>query len=389
MTPTHAELLARAIALQPLVREAAAEAESGRRLPESVAQAMAKEGLYRVGAPLSYGGAEAPPETQIEVIEAISYADGAAGWNLMIGIETFGLLGLAFPRGAELFAAPEVIVCSSTAAVGRADRTEGGYRVSGAWQFVSGCQNASYFAGMVAIHEHGEPVASELPRFAVLPRGAFEILETWHVAGLRGSGSHDVRVDDVLVPEEDLARAPGAMLAERRNAAPVLRIPMSVRLSYNKVAVGLGIARAAIDAFVAIATDKVPRFSSSTLRERPFAQRALARAEVRLRASRALLMEQVREVWRQVSAGEEISLRQRALFQIVCSDAAAACAEAVDSVVEAAGTSANFLDCPLERCARDVRVIRQHMTVAPHLLEDGGRVLLGLEPESVILKLLN
>jgi alkylation response protein AidB-like acyl-CoA dehydrogenase len=386
-TDSGPDFVARARSLQPLVRAAADEAERERRLPGAVAEAMAKQGLYRVGALRSIQGAEASPETQIRVIEAISEADGSAGWNLMIGIESFGLLGATFERGPELFADPRVIVCSSTAtaATGVAERVPGGYRVSGRWPFVSGCHNSFFFGGVVEVRENGAARASPLPVFAVVPREDFEILDTWNVAGLRGSGSHDVRVDGVLVPEENLTRRPTpATLA----SSPALRIPLGVRLAYNKVGVGFGIARAAIDAFVELAIGKLPRFSSSRLRERPSAQRAVARAEVRLRSARALVFELVAEVWDRAMQGAETTDRDRALFQIACSDASAASAEAVETVVEAAGTSANQLDSPLERRARDVRVIRQHVTVAPHLLEDGGRVLLGLEPQSIMLALL-
>ncbi|MDJ0852732.1 MAG: acyl-CoA dehydrogenase family protein [Myxococcota bacterium] len=384
--PLPGDLVERARALQPLVREAADEAERERRLPARVAEAMARAGLYRVAAPAAFQGAEADPVTQIRVIEAVSEADGAAGWNLMIGIETFGLLAPRFGRGRELFADPLAIVCSSSASVGRAERVDGGYRVSGQWPFVSGCHNSDYFGGIVAVHEEGAP-AGEPPRYALTDREHFEILDTWHVAGLRGSGSHDVRLSDVFVPEADtMLLLPGAAPAAELDS-PVTRIPFGSRLAYNKVGVCLGIARAAIDAFVEIATGKVPRFSSAKLRERPHAQRAVARAEASVRGARAFVLEAAGELWEGVLAGREISRRERALLQVACSDAALACADAVDCVAEAAGTSANRLDCPLERHARDVRVIRQHVTVAPHHLEDAGRVLLGLDPQGLMLGL--
>ena len=376
----------RARALQPLVREAADEAERERRLPARVARAMARAGLYRIAAPRAFQGGEADPDTQIRTIEAVSEADGAAGWNLMIGIETFGLLAPRFRRGRELFADPLAIVCSSSASVGRAERVDGGYRVSGQWPFVSGCHNSDFFGGIVAVHEGGE-AAQEPPRYALTDRTHFEILDTWHVAGLRGSGSHDVRLTEVFVPEPDtMPLVPGAPPAADLDS-PVTRIPFGSRLAYNKVGVCLGIARAAIDGFVGIATGKVPRFSSGTLRERPHAQTAVARAEARVRGARAFVLDAAAELWDGVVAGREISRKERALLQIACSDAALACADAVDLLAEAAGTSANRLDCPLERQARDVRVVRQHVTVAPHHLEDAGRVLLGLEPQGLMLGL--
>jgi alkylation response protein AidB-like acyl-CoA dehydrogenase len=384
MTP-ESDYVVRARSLQPLARAAAAEAERERRLPSNVAEAMVKEGLYRIAAPKWIDGAEASPETQIRVIEAVAEGDGAAGWNLMIGIESFSLAGLAFRKDSGLFSDPMTIVCGSTANVCRADRVGGGYRVSGQWPFVSGCHNSQVFIGLVNIYENGEPVPG-FPIQAAVGKDEFEIVETWNVSGLRGSGSHDVRVDDVFVPEDHMGTGIGNPDRERLADSTVLRIPLGPRLAYNKVAVGFGIARAALDEFTKLATGKTPRFTAIKLRERPHAQRAIAQAEVRLRSARALVLENAAALWDTVRANQQYSDKSRALFAISCADAALACADAVDAVAEAAGTTANQLDSPLEKLMRDVRVIRQHMTVAPSLIEDGGRVLLGLEPESVMLK---
>jgi alkylation response protein AidB-like acyl-CoA dehydrogenase len=386
--PGRGDPVERARALQPLVREAADEAERERRLPARVAEAMAAARLYRVAAPPAFGGEECAPATQVRTIEAIAEADGSAGWNLMIGIETFGLLASGFPRGRELFADPMAIVCGSTAAVGRAERAPGGFRLSGRWPFVSGCHNARYFAGVAAVHEGGAAAAGAPGRYAVVPMSEVEILDTWHVSGLRGSGSHDVRVEDVFVAEQDTLPLVRDALQPAAHESPVARIPSGSRLAYNKVGVALGIARAGLDAFVELASGKVPRFSGAALRERPSAHHALARAEARLRGARAFVLEALGELWDAVRAQRAVGLRDKALLQIACSDAVRACAEAVDRVCEAAGTSANALGSPLERCARDVRVVRQHVTVAPQHLDDAGRVLLGLEPEGLMLKVL-
>jgi alkylation response protein AidB-like acyl-CoA dehydrogenase len=166
---------------------------------------------------------------------------------------------------------------------------------------------------------------------------------------------------------------------------PLLRFPVGARLAYNKIGVSLGIARRALDFFVELAEGKQPRFSSGRLRERAHAQSAAAEAELRVVRSRAALFEQVHSMWNRNVAHAEITTRDRAVFQMVCSDAARACVEAVDLVAEAAGTSANQIGNPLERALRDIRVVRQHASVASHHIADGGRALLGLPPTGLML----
>ena len=370
----------RARKLESTVLAHADEADETRRLPAVVARAFAENGLYRIGAPPAFGGENADPWTQLETIEIISCYDGAAGWNLMIGIEHFGLVVPGCAGCSELFEDPMALMCGSTAAVGRAVAENDGYRVSGRWQFVSGCHNSTVFAATVRLEDGGEVHPGNV--YALIEAPQFQIEDTWHVGGMRGSGSHDVTVNEVWVPASRIVSPIGGTASDN----PLQRFPLGARLAYNKVGVSLGLARAALNAFVSLAEGKMPRFSSRSLRNRPDAHRAIAEAEVRLRAVRALVREQVGFFWEQVQAGDHISTRERAVFQLVCSDAVRAAVDCVEWVSDAAGTSANFSGNPLERIGRDVRVVRQHATVAGHHIDDAGRVLLGLDPEGVMLK---
>jgi alkylation response protein AidB-like acyl-CoA dehydrogenase len=365
--------------LEALVRQHADQAERERRLSRPVAEAFAATGLYRIAAPEDLGGLDADPMTQIQVIETVSKFDGSAGWNLMIGIETFGLLAPGCGACRELIADPAVVMSSSTAAVGRADRDGDGYRVNGRWQFVSGCHNGSVFGATVRLYEDDEPVSQNV--YAIVPAPDYQILDTWHVGGMCGSGSHDVVVEDVWVPARQIV----APLGGADSDSAQLRFPLGARLAFNKVAVALGLARAGIDAFVALAEGKVPRFTSASLRDRRASQRAVAEAEVRVLAARALVLQLVEVMWEQVLSGSHITTRERAVFQLACSDAVRSAVAAVDLVSDAAGTTANQKEHPLERIGRDVRVVRQHVTVASHHIDDAGRVLLGLPPEGLML----
>ena len=372
-------------ALRGLVAQHADTNESQRHLATEVATAFASSGLYRVAAPKDCYGGEFAPRVQLQVIETIAQVDASAAWNLMIGIESFGLIAPAFGPCMHLLEDPNLVLASSTAAVGKALRVDGGYRVSGQWQFVSGVHNAQLFGATVRVWEGDPPQAVGLNRYALIDKGDFEILDTWHTAGMRGSGSHDVLVEDVFVDEERLI----APIGGTQHASPLLNFPLGARLAYNKVAIAWGQAQAAIDAFVDLAAGKTPRFSRTSLRERPRAQRALAEAQVRFRASKSFVLELLDEMWEKVVAGEHITSAERAMFQAACSDSVLGCIEAVDKLCQSAGTTANQQEHPLERISRDIRVVAQHTTVAAHHIEDAGRLMLGLPARELMLAGLN
>ena len=385
MTP-EADPQLRAHKLAALVRECADEADRERRLPQRVADAMARAGLHRLAAPRSVGGGECDPRTQIETIETIAAADGAAGWTLMIGIENQGFLGavLELEEARKLYADPGLIVAGALNPLGRATRVDGGYRVTGQWPFASGCHNAGWFWGQCIVTNGDEPAKSDgggaVLREALVPASEFEILDTWHVAGLRGSGSHDVSVRDVFVPDEHVTQVFGG--APLRETGTLYRFPPFNRLAYNKVGVATGIARAALDHFRELAGQKAPRGSPKLLRDKVSVQLAVAEAEARLRSARAFVFEAVDRVWQLTEARGELRAEDRALVHLACSEACQSSIRVVETVYSLAGTTANFTSSPLERCMRDVRVVPQHIMVSPQWNEVAGRVLLGLEGES-------
>jgi alkylation response protein AidB-like acyl-CoA dehydrogenase len=376
---TGALLVERAQQLQPMVRSHADRAEAERTLAGEVVGALREAGLFLVAAAREVGGAEATPREQILAIEAISEADGAAGWALMIGVENLGFASAILqPDTAEEVIAkhPEVIFCGALNPLGRATRAPGGVRASGRWPFASGCLHSDWFWGQCLIEEDGRTQALEV----LVPRRDFRILDTWHVAGLRGSGSHDVEIEDVFVPDRFTTRVGSGRIHAR---GPLFRLPPFSRLAYNKVGVATGIARGALDAFVALASRHVPRAMSAPLRERRYAQESVAEAETALRSARAFVFESVEELWQETLAGRTPTPKQRAYVQLACVKAVMASARAVELVHSAAGTSANTLTSPLERRMRDVHVVGQHIVVSPALIEPASRVLLGLPPNGI------
>ena len=167
-----------------------------------------------------------------------------------------------------------------------------------------------------------------------------------------------------------------------RETGTLFRFPPFSRLAYNKVGVATGIARGALRHFKELARQKQPRRSRKLLRDKVSVQLAVAEAEAQLRQARAFVFESGEEVWDATDRGEPVTAEQRALVHLACTNACTASIRAVEIVTTAAGTTANFTSCPLERCMRDVRVIPQHIMVSPQWTEVAGRVLLGLEGAS-------
>jgi alkylation response protein AidB-like acyl-CoA dehydrogenase len=227
------------------------------------------------------------------------------------------------------------------------------------------------------IGRHNRPLMTQV----IVPRDEYTVLDTWRSPGLCGTGSHDVVLDEVFVPDERTTDIYGIGM---RVDTGLFRMPPYSRLAFNKVGVATGVARAALDAFIALATEKKPLTSTALLRERPQAQLAIAEAEARLRAARSFVFESVSHVFDLAVEGREASLHDQAMVRLACSHCCAEAVRAVDVVIAQAGMSALAPDRPLERCARDVRVVPQHVTVAPSAIQDAGRVLLGLEPQSIV-----
>jgi alkylation response protein AidB-like acyl-CoA dehydrogenase len=375
--------------LQPIVREHADEGERQRHLATPVVAALADAGLFRMAAPAAYGGLEVDPHEMILALEAVAEADGAAGWTLMIGVETVGIATAALaPAVAEAMLGdrPEVVFSGAINPLGRARPVEGGYVVNGRWPYASGCVGADYFwGGCLLVDDDGEalraPKGYRLARQVVVPRDEYTVLETWEAAGLRGSGSHDVVVTDVFVPEDLVTDVYGVGM---QVSTPLFRLPIYSRLAFNKVGVATGVARTALDAFAALASEKKPFTTTALLRERPQAQLAMAEAEARLRSARAFVLEAVDEMWAKTCAGEPVTGREQATLRLACSHCCAEAVRAVEVVYAQAGITASFPSSPLERAIRDVRVVPQHTMVAPAAIATAGRVLLGLEPDTPI-----
>jgi indole-3-acetate monooxygenase len=383
----HDDPIAVARQLLPLIREHAAETERGRKLAAPVVDALRAAGLFSMGVPASLGGRETPFARVLQTIEELSYADGATGWNVMIAFDS-GLMAahLSAAKARLLVASiPHAIIAGSVAPTGQIQRADGGFRLTGRWPFGSGCQQADIFILGALLLEKGAPVigANGIPEMmeVAVPAADVKILDTWRVAGLRGTGSHDFAIDNLFVAD--------GFVQPMNFGAPVdkgalYEFPTIASFAVAKAAVALGIARHAIDALKDLARTKVPTGQMSPLRERPTVNVDVAHAEAIVHSARAFLHQTVDEVLQIVASGNAVAQSQLAMLRLAAVDAVQRCAKAVDLMYNAGGASAIYESSELERCFRDAHVATAHVVVQPAVYEAAGRVLMDLPPGTMV-----
>src|SRR5215470_3125855 len=283
--------------LAPRIRARAAEIEAGRQLPPDLVLELAHAGLFKVALPVAEGGLGADVITALQVIEEVARADGSTGWCVAMAINTFRQSAQLAPevRSELFFSEPIGVSAGSARERGRAVAVPGGYRVTGHWFFASGCMHSHLLHGACKVFDGDtprlRPNGDQEIRIAYFhPKSQVKIIDNWDVSGLRGTGSHDIAVDDLFVPEEHTF---SALDRRARVTGPMNRMHGFDLAGCGFCSVGLGVARAAIDTFVELALVKTPRSSGELLRERVMVQALAGEAEAMLRAGRALLFDVV------------------------------------------------------------------------------------------------
>ncbi len=373
-------VLARARAASEAIAPLATQIEKDRRLPPAAVEALVRAGVFKLLVPRTFGGAQAHPATMVAVIEQIARADGSAAWCTMVGA-TSGLMSMHLDEtvAREVYGPEDAVTCGVFAPMGRAVPTDGGYRVSGRWPFASGCEHSKWRMGGAIVMGEGGP-AELLPNGAPDVRSMLfradesRIHDTWDTSGLRGTGSHDMEVSDVFVPRE---RTFSLLTGTSTHAHYTL--PFFGVLASGVAAVGLGIARAAVDAFVDMAKSKTPPGSKRTLAHRDLIQMDVAKAEAKLGGARAFLYQAIEE------ATATPSLVARARLRLAASFAAEESAAVVAIAYKAGGGAAIYAKSPLQRYFRDAHVVTHHIMVNDVATTLAGRVLLGVESDTTTL----
>jgi len=376
-------MLDAARALDPVIREFADETEQIRHVPPKLVDILHEHRMFDMILPAQYGGLELDIITMARVLEDLAVADGSTAWAVGIGCGT-SVISAYMPEATtrEIFQ-PRTVTGGAMAPNGRLTPINGGFRASGRWPFGSGCTHCQWLVGGSLIFEDGAPRMAPGGfvdwRTIVFPATDAEIIDTWHVSGLRGTGSRDIEVKDIFIPDE---RAIAIMSGARTVDGPTYRFPVLGFLALTISPIPLGIARRAIDELIALAEAKTPMGAMNKLRDRAVVQYEIAQAEAKLRSARAWMYEITEQIWDTVVAGDDVSMKDRALLRAACAHAAIESARVADTAYTLGGGTALYSTSVLQRCLRDCHAATQHVMLSPTNYEVAGRLMLGLPPPS-------
>ncbi|WP_298877448.1 acyl-CoA dehydrogenase family protein [uncultured Bradyrhizobium sp.] len=372
-------LVARARAIAPLIADEADEIERTRRLTPKVVSALIENGFYRALLPQSLGGSEAPPDIFMQMLEEIAKADASTAWCLgQNSVCAMIAAALDHESAQEIFNTPPGILAWGAVAH-EARAVEGGYRVTGRWDFASGSPQASWLGAHVRI-VNADGTARKAPdgtpelRTILFPIASAVMHDVWQAIGLSGTGTNSYEVKDLFIPDRFavLRDVPEAL----REPGPLYRLPTASTYSLGFAAVSLGVARATLDAAIALARAKHQSLAASAMRDNGAVQGLIGRTEGDLRAARAYLYATAGAMWRDLSASGVFSPAHRNAIRLASTWTIQQSAKVVDTAYQMAGATAVFRSNPFERRFRDMHAITQQLQARDTHFEDVGKAIL-------------
>lgn len=372
-------VLAAAQALSGEIAARASEIEAARRLPLDLVDQLSAAGCFRLIVPRTHRGIGAGLPDALRVFEELSRADGSVGWTVALGATAWcDLVGLPRATFDALYAdGPDVIIASVFNPTGTATKIASGYRVSGRWAFASGCEHAHWLYGN-CVEADSDPMQL---RTAVFAPSDVTIEDTWYVEGLRGTGSHHFRVDDLTVSDE---RTYSTLDAEPCLDTPMAHVPPPALFAACIASIALGIAQGALDEILQMATTKVPLLGRAPLAANPLFQHDYAAAETDVRAARALLYRDVEDLWSIAVDGGEMSDPDRAHIRAMGTWVTERAACAVEMAYRAGGGTSVYDTCALQRRMRDIHAVTQHFLVKDDTFTTAGALLAGQEADVLV-----
>jgi alkylation response protein AidB-like acyl-CoA dehydrogenase len=380
--------VARAREIGPLIAEAADQIEREQQIPTPLLAKIVEARLPRMFLPRSAGGDEIEPWIYLRAIEEISRHDGSVGWNLFVA-NSAALIAPFIPLSAAkaIWDDPRGWIAWGPPNQYTATAVPGGYRISGQWHFASGARQATWMGahghviepdGSKRLNQYGRPTVKTL----LFPKHKATPIHDWDTLGMRGTASEGYRLDDVFVPEEFTGTREDPSL--RRDPGPLYAFPMQGLYSVGVAGVALGIARAMLDGFIALAKEKTPR-GLIRLADMPVVQSDVAHREAALGSARAYLTEILRDVWDSADDIAPIETADRIRVRLGCAQTIKSAIETADWVYKAAGVSAIFKGTLFERRFRDMHTLSQQIQSRDAHFEMVGKIMFNGDPDGLFM----
>jgi len=390
--PAYASMIARAWSLLPQLRERAARTEELRNLPPETERDLHESGLFRMLQPKRVGGAELDYVALIDCADLLGQADASVAWNLANLASHHWMLGMFEPRAQDLVwgGDPDVLIASSFIfPAGRARKIEGGYRLHGSWPFSSGVASCEWnmLASVVSSDDEADGIEY---RIFLLPKADYKILDTWNVAGLRGTGSSDVEVRDAFVADHmtvavgDLAggSAPGSKV----NPNPLYALPVFSLFPYVLSGVALGNAQACLDDYAEVSRHRISTYNRAKLSDFQSTQIKIAEASAKIDAARLIMRSACIEAMADARRRHIPDMTTKTRYRRDGAFSVNLCTDAVSMLFAASGARGLFTTGVLQRQFRDAHAINSHLAFNFDAAGTNyGRVALGLPSENLTL----
>ncbi len=388
----YAAMMANARALVPRLRERAARTEELRQLPPETEKDLHEAGLFRMLQPSRIGGAELDYVALVDCAELLGRADASVAWNLANLASHHWMLGMFEQKAQDLVWGhdPDALIASSFIfPAGRATRVEGGYRLHGSWPFSSGVASCAWNMLASVVYSDDEADGIEY-RIFLLPKGDYKVLDTWNVAGLRGTGSCDVEVKDAFVANYmtvavgDLAGGPTP--GSKLNPNPLYALPVFSLFPYVLSGVALGNARACLDDYVEVARHRISTYNRAKLSDFQSTQIKIAEASAKIDAAHLIMRSACLNAMEDARRGHVADMATKTRYRRDGAFSVNLCTDAVSMLFAASGARGLFTTGVLQRQFRDAHAINSHLAFNFDAAGTNyGRVALGLPSENLTL----
>ncbi len=340
-------------------------------IPRDFIEKLFPLGFYRHATPLQFGGEVIPPHEFVQMVERIGMVDGSAAW--VAGFASANTYAGALPIETQekIYAdGPDIVIAGGLYPMAKAKTTDDGYIVSGRWKFASGCMGADYInVGLL------DESAGGKPRAALLPADQVQIIQDWDVSGMRASGSFDTVLDEVFIPRELTFVRGGKPVIDE----PLFRYPLIGYQAQCHAAIGLGVARAALD-YAQTHGNYSGITGGNAVGERAYYRIEFARAYAALHSARSWFLKAAEDAWDTLVAGGEVSDEQKANIRLSSVNVSDVSGQVVHDLTKICGSGTIRRNHPMHLIRMDAQVPQLHAALSQHMYDDSGAVLLGGKP---------